>query len=53
MTLPEALALIFAEHPTKYRRERWRYARGQLDVKAQIRVVEAEGYTVKIIAEKW
>lgn len=51
MTLPAALALIFADHPNKYRRERWRYARGKLDIKAQIRVVEAEGYTVKITCE--
>ena len=48
MTLPEAIAMIFASNPNKYRRERWRYARGKLDTKAQIALCEKEGYTVNI-----
>jgi len=48
MILSDAIARIFANLPNKYRRERWRHARGQLEIKAMIRICEAEGYTVTI-----
>lgn len=52
MTLEAAINDIFAAFPNKYRRERWRHARGKLGVEAMINICKAEGYDVIITARQ-